>query len=128
MRDAVWRWIAFLIIRTSIASRIIASHNRLPAYFNLDGYMERWWWMPSFLLTYDAKLAAYRPWYWLPFRIRLHHILRPDADAVLHDHPFNWRTIVLRGFYVEEDVTGAEHLRIPGQEALLSRLSADDTQ
>lgn len=114
MRDAIWRWIAFVITHTSIAERIIASRNRLTPYFNLDGYMERWWWMPSFLLTFDKQIAAYRPWAWLPFRIRLHHILQADADAVLHDHPFNWRTIVLRGFYIEEDVTGKEYVRLAG--------------
>ena len=38
---------------------------------------------------------------WLP-SIRVHHILRADDDAHMHDHPWNARTIVLRGWYAEE--------------------------
>jgi len=34
--------------------------------------------------------------------IRLHRIMRPDHDPVLHNHPFFYRTFVVRGFYCEE--------------------------
>lgn len=34
--------------------------------------------------------------------IRLHHIIRADRDRYLHDHPFDFVSIILKGFYVEE--------------------------
>ena len=56
------------------------------------------------------------PYEWrLPFAIRIHHIMRPDADPYLHDHPWAWRTIVLRGWYLEEDVFGTPQLRRAGE-------------
>lgn len=36
------------------------------------------------------------------FMVRVHHIREPDADAELHDHPFWFVSLVLRGWYVEE--------------------------
>lgn len=47
-------------------------------------YMRRW----RFLNT---------PW----FGIRLHHIIRSDYDRELHDHPFTFLSIILRGGYTE---------------------------
>lgn len=45
----------------------------------------------------------------LPFglMVRVHHIQRADADDELHDHPFGFVSLVLRGWYVEE--LPAEH-------------------
>lgn len=38
----------------------------------------------------------------LPFTVRLHHFLRPDADECLHNHPWKWAfSIVLKGGYTE---------------------------
>lgn len=54
------------------------------------------------------------PSWHLPFTVRIHHILAPDADPYLHDHPWNWRTIVLAGWYVEEDVEGRKTHRMRG--------------
>lgn len=34
--------------------------------------------------------------------IRLHHIARADHDRDLHNHPFNYRTFILKGNYAEE--------------------------
>lgn len=54
--------------------------------FHADGslYMERW------------SLFEMR---WLS--ARLHHITTHDYDRALHDHPWNFASIVLRGGYVE---------------------------
>jgi hypothetical protein len=38
---------------------------------------------------------------WLP-SVRIHHILRSDSDRHMHDHPWDARTIILRGFYTEK--------------------------
>jgi hypothetical protein len=47
-----------------------------------------------------------RRWIFLLWRggpaIRVHHILRPDGDRALHDHPFTFLSIILRGIYLEE--------------------------
>lgn len=114
MREALWRLFAFIVSRPAIASLIIAGRHRRPAYFDLSGYMERWWWMPAWCCAWSREEKCFKPARWNPFSVRLHHILRADADRVLHDHPFNWRTIVIRGFYVEEDVCGEEFIRLAG--------------
>ena len=59
-------------------------------------YMYRYW----LFNPYDAenKSQKYR---WLP-NIRLHHIMCPDSDRHLHDHPWDARTFILRGWYLEE--------------------------
>lgn len=60
-----------------------------------DVYMWRWW----LFNPYDYETRAVR-WAWLP-SIRIHHIKRPDGDRHLHDHPWDARTFVLRGWYWE---------------------------
>lgn len=52
------------------------------------------------------------PW----FGVMLHRIVRPDHDAELHDHPWSFLSLVLRGGYVEE--LGYTH---PPGRAMLSR-------
>lgn len=46
-----------------------------------------------------------RRWYLIPrnpvFNIYLHQFLRDDDDRALHDHPWFWCSIVLRGEYFE---------------------------
>ncbi len=40
------------------------------------------------------------------FGVRVHCIHRSDIDRDLHDHPFSFMSILLRGSYVEETVDG----------------------
>jgi len=67
-----------------------------------------------------AQILSARRWWlvppsWrLPFSIRVHHILLPDADPYLHDHPWDWRTIILDGWYSEENVEGQMHTYCEG--------------
>lgn len=68
-----------------------------------DVYMGRWW-----LIKHRA---------WLPFSVRIHHIVRPDHDRDLHDHPFDYRTVILRGWYIEDDIMGMRHVRMAGETA-----------
>lgn len=35
------------------------------------------------------------------FNVRVHYIVRPDQDRHLHDHPWNWASLVLSGGYIE---------------------------
>lgn len=59
--------------------------------------------------AYKSHLGDYmRRWIfecWLG-TVRLHHILRSDNDRYLHDHPWDFTSIILRGWYLE--VTGVE--------------------
>jgi hypothetical protein len=70
-------------LTTSIENLI--KYAQATPYFDLEGYMERDW-----LVTPDSG-----------FGIRIHHILRSDADRVLHDHPWPNTSVVLRGGYWE---------------------------
>jgi hypothetical protein len=40
--------------------------------------------------------------------VRLHHILRSDADRELHDHPWDFFTLLLDGRYIETTEGGEE--------------------
>lgn len=102
----IWNLIAKLITRPAVANWLIERAKRTPSYQHItsaDGssvYMGRWW-------LFNADPGAYgdhpqpRHIPWLP-SVRIHHICRADQDRDLHDHPWNARTIVLRGWYREE--------------------------
>lgn len=66
-------------------------------------YMGRWW----LFNPYDPVSGERRFWLF-PWSIRIHHIMREDADRDLHDHPWNARTIILRGGYIEERLLAAD--------------------
>lgn len=68
------------------AGAIIWLAKRDP-YIHLAGYMDRYWLL--------------RPRSWFPWSIRVHHILRSDIDRHLHDHPWPWASLILRGGYYE---------------------------
>lgn len=81
--------------------RLLLWYAKKTPYFHImspdgaDVYMWRWW----LFNPYDHETRAVR-WAWLP-SIRIHHIKRPDGDRHLHDHPWDARTFVLRGWYWE---------------------------
>jgi len=99
MKDKIWNLIAKIASRNDVSRWLYSSAKKRP-YIHIGNYMDRWWLIP------EKK--------WLPFAIRIHHIKREDADPYLHDHPFNWRTIVLSGSYMEEDAFGNIKTRYPG--------------
>lgn len=113
------RLASFIAKRPALVDRIIERSQRTP-YFHIAGedgvYMRRWWLMPRWTLQADER-GHLMPKAWMPVSIRIHHICRPDHDRDLHDHPFNYRTIILRGGYTEEDVFGRYHVREPGDTA-----------
>lgn len=51
----------------------------------------------------DASTIYMRRWFfWCPwFGIRVHQILRSDADRHLHDHPWDFASLLLTGGYTE---------------------------
>jgi hypothetical protein len=99
MREKFWQCLARFCARPAVTAFLIRVAMPRP-YLHIGDYMLRYW-----LVPFDWNL---------PFSIRLHHIKRPDADPYLHDHPWNWRTIILAGWYWEEDVFGERNLRMAG--------------
>lgn len=87
--------IAKLIAKPAVANWIIKRAMRTPDE-HLDGYMNRYW----LFNQYNRETHAPR-FPWIPFSIRVHHILREDLDRHHHDHPWNARTVILRGAYWE---------------------------
>lgn len=108
MTDLIWRLLAWLLSREPIADRLIRRAMRTP-YTDIrspdgqDVYMRRWWLFNPYPSHSDARLRRYA---WCPISVRVHQILRPDSDQHLHDHPWNARTVVLMGGYVEERENG----------------------
>ncbi len=51
---------------------------------DIGSYMARWIWQTRW------------------FTIRIHHIKRADADVELHDHPWSFISLILKGWYEEE--------------------------
>jgi hypothetical protein len=101
----LWQILArILTCSPRLVTWIIMRAQRTP-YTNIpsrDGrgtYMERWWVFNPYGKDAEGNELPAR-WSWLP-SVRIHHICLPDGDRDLHDHPWNARTIVLRGFYVE---------------------------
>lgn len=79
---------------------------------DLGDYMRRW-----ILLT---------PW----GTVRLHHILKSDADPEPHDHPWHFWSILLRGSYVEylyEPTVPANHIDTQIRVPFMPRRVAADT-
>lgn len=81
---------------------IIWYAKRTP-FEHIPGYMNRWWIIPytkfpkwwrdrvGFLRWIERKMPA----------VRVHEILRSDLDRELHDHPWPFVSIILRGGYTE---------------------------
>lgn len=91
---------------------LIARARRSP-YFHLyhgDGsiYMERFWLVRSGTHPDQGNAPATwrEPFTWLLQKLgiaaRLHCIYTPDLDRALHDHPWTFLSLVLRGWYYEE--------------------------
>lgn len=102
MINLFWRLVAKLLARPAVAAWLIARAERTPYQhiMSADGadmYMGRWW------LFNPYSRDTHKPALWLcPCSFRIHHIMRHDEDRDLHDHPWNARTIILRGWYIEE--------------------------
>jgi hypothetical protein len=106
VREGFWLFVAWIASRPAIAAWIIARATRRdvclhipPDGANAASYMERRW-------LINRPITQQTSWFRLPFEVRVHWIKRPDADRDMHDHPWNWRTIVLAGWYVEKTAQG----------------------
>lgn len=103
MLNVFWNWFAKILAKPSITNWLIqrAAHTPYSSIIT-DGllYMVRLWLFNPYPAT-GASGADRKPWRF-PLSIRLHNICLPDQDRHHHDHPWNARSIVLRGGYVEE--------------------------
>jgi len=98
VKEMLWRLIAKVISQPMIANYLIKRAMRTP-YFHLDGYMNRYWLFNRYSEIGSSTVVP-RRFKWMP-SIRIHHILRADDARDLHDHPWNARTIILKGAYIE---------------------------
>ena len=57
-----------------------------------DIYIDRWYVLQT-------------PW----FGIMFHRIFRPDNQRDLHDHPWDFLSIILRGTYIEDTIDGPKY-------------------
>ena len=105
MRNFLWRIVAFIVTIPVVTDWLIERAKRTP-YSHIpsrDGkrtYMRRWWLFNPYGKADNGDTLPPR-WEWLP-SIRVHHILLADDDQHMHDHPWDARTIVLRGYYLEQ--------------------------
>lgn len=101
----IWNLIAQIISRPRVADWLIRRAMSTPYQHitSADGssvYMGRWWLFNAYPGAHgNHPQPRHIPW--LP-SVRIHHICRADQDRDLHDHPWNARTIILRGWYREE--------------------------
>ena len=111
----IWKLIAKLALR--FEDNLYARCFCLP-YYPIPGYMDRFWVFNPYLHNYEPTEAVKRMWRfsWLP-NVRIHHILRADNADHLHDHPWNARTIILRGWYRELREDGSRVTRRRGDTA-----------
>jgi hypothetical protein len=91
----IWNLIAKLCARPAVANWLIRRAMRTPD-MHLPGYMDRLWLFNPY--NRDTRRAR---WAWIPFSIRIHHILRADKGRDHHDHPWNARTCILSDWYDE---------------------------
>ncbi len=117
MSALLWNMVARFCARPAVADWLIKRSKRTP-YFHLDGYMERWW---LFNPTPALSGGQGRRFEWLP-SVRIHHILREDTERHPHNHPWNARTIILKGWYMDRRDDGF-FMRTAGD---TSTIMADD--
>lgn len=91
----IFKLIAKILAVPFVADYLIKRAQRTP-YFHLPGYMDRWW-----LFNGYAPGTHKTKWWRFPWSIRIHHILRADHGRDHHDHPWNARTFILKGAYLE---------------------------
>lgn len=106
-----WENLAGVLALPHVADLLIARAQLTP-YEHLPGYMGRWWLFNRFDLPGGPQYPE------LP-SVRLHHILRPDTEPHPHNHPWDARTIILRGWYREERDDGF-HTRLAGETATIN--------
>lgn len=118
MAGPFMRWITRQLARPWVRDRIVRYAMRRPYYplINASGtpYMERGWLLPRWMLKpHHTRPNAWEPKSWVPLRPRIHIFSLPDEGQALHNHPGSFRTLILRGGYVEEFLRPSSSLTKP---------------
>jgi len=98
----IYKIIAKILSNPKVFNYLLNKAKKTP-YSNIYGvednelYMERYW-----LFNAYPESGGKRKFDWFPLAIRIHKIVKPDNDRHLHDHPWNARTFILKGWYKEE--------------------------
>ena len=98
----MYKLIAKILSHPQVFNYLLTRAKKTP-YTHIYGatdtalYMERYWLFNPYFET-----GGIRRYPWFPLSVRIHKIVRPDDDRHLHDHPWNARTFILSGHYVEE--------------------------
>lgn len=114
----IWSLIAKILARSAVSDWLIRRALKTPyTHIAKDGdvYMYRWWLFNPYPPASDGRRRRWADW--LP-SARIHLIRRPDEDRHPHDHPWNARTVILRGWY-DEVREGREIRRAEGTTAAL---------
>ena len=91
-----WRAVAWTVSRKPVFEYLRRCAMRTP-YSEIPGYMKRYWLFNAYDKVNGEEVTPIK---WLP-SIRVHHILRRDGDRHMHDHPWDARTMVMSGHYIE---------------------------
>lgn len=122
VKEKLWQYIAKVVSQPFVVDYLIKRSKKTP-YFDLPGYMERHWLFNPYDRNTHSKKYSFLP------SIRVHHILRADLARHPHDHPWDARTIIMRGGYSERRMVGFDalgepmyenHLRVPGNTATIN--------
>lgn len=108
------KMIAKFLANKHVAEYLVERAKKTP-YQHLEGYMNRWWLFNPYSNT--SGLCRFPK---LPVSIRVHHILRKDLDRHMHDHPWDARTFIIKGWYVEEREGTGLTVRKEGDTATLN--------
>lgn len=113
----IWKAIAYVCSRPKVAEWLIERSKKTP-YLHIYGkdghmYMGRWWLFNPYPSPEELRSKGDR----FPISIRIHHIQKEDDDRALHDHPWNARTIIIKGGYREVREDGKVYYREPGDTA-----------
>ena len=102
----VYKLIAKIVSIPAVFNYLLKRAKKTPythIYGETDGvlYMERYWLLNPYPASDKPGVLS-----WLPISIRIHKIVKEDDDRHLHDHPWNARTFILKGWYHEERLDG----------------------
>lgn len=91
----LWKILAWYLVRHPLVTgRLLLQAMKTP-YYHLDGYMQRWWLIEP---LWGVPASEQGP----ISGSRFHEILRADKERHPHNHPWEFRSIILQGWYVEE--------------------------
>lgn len=111
-----WTGFAKMLAQPEVRQYLIASAMKRPDD-HLPGYMMRYWLKPP--SPDDLKELPETPSDIYANSIRIHHILTKDHDRHPHDHPWQFRSIILSGWYREERIMPN------GEPRVITRMAGD---